>query len=59
MNHEPTYVVPDHQHRYLDPVETQKHYAIWLMKEYLEGRNHRPEIIEQLKEAYAQSQRSV
>jgi hypothetical protein len=47
-----TFVVPEHQHRYMDPEETKVQYMRWLLQEYLEGRNHRPQIIEQLRVIY-------
>lgn len=52
MTETPQFIVPEHQHRYQDPEITRMQYFRWLMQEYLEGRNHRPQIIEQLKIIY-------
>ena len=48
MTDTPQFTVPEHQHRYLDPQQTQVQYLAWLLSEYDQGRDHRPEIRERL-----------
>lgn len=51
MTETPQFIVSTTQ-PYQDPETTRIEYFRWLMAEYLEGRNHRPQIIEQLRVIY-------